>query len=140
MNNVLTSCQHNVKIWIEQLKFLKVIVTPRVWDCMMNLNLCAVLLVCPMSPRKSFSRNVSILVIFLWSCDCTHCFCNRCISYERSFSRLKLLKTYLRSTMTQDRLFGVATLSWWRRSWNGPNVAASNVGDNINCFFFEAIT
>lgn len=32
-------------------------------------------------------------------------------SGERSFSRLKLIKTYLRSTMTQDRLVGLATLS-----------------------------
>jgi hypothetical protein len=32
-------------------------------------------------------------------------------SGERSFSRLKLIKTYLRSTMSQDRLVGLAILS-----------------------------
>lgn len=32
-------------------------------------------------------------------------------SAERSFSKLKLIKTYLRSTMLQDRLDGLATLS-----------------------------
>ena len=32
-------------------------------------------------------------------------------SGERSFSKLKLIKTYLRSTMTQDRLVGLATIS-----------------------------
>ena len=32
-------------------------------------------------------------------------------SGERSFSKLKLIKTYLRSTMEQDRLVGLATIS-----------------------------
>ena len=32
-------------------------------------------------------------------------------SGERSFSRLKLIKTFLRSTMSQDRLVGLAILS-----------------------------
>jgi len=32
-------------------------------------------------------------------------------SGERSFSRLKLIKTYLRSTMSQERLSGLAILS-----------------------------
>ena len=32
-------------------------------------------------------------------------------SAERSFSKLKLIKTYLRSTMTLDHLSGLATIS-----------------------------
>jgi hypothetical protein len=32
-------------------------------------------------------------------------------SGERSFSKLKFIKTYLRSTMAQDRLVGLAMLS-----------------------------
>ena len=32
-------------------------------------------------------------------------------SAERIFSKLKLIKTYLRSSMSQDRLNGLATLS-----------------------------
>ena len=32
-------------------------------------------------------------------------------SGERSFSKLKLIKTYIRSSMCQDRLVGLATLS-----------------------------
>ncbi|XP_052184180.1 uncharacterized protein LOC127796197 [Diospyros lotus] len=52
------------------------------------------------------------------------CFPNACVAYrilltipvtvasaERSFSKLKLIKTYLRSTMSQDRLNGLAMLS-----------------------------
>jgi hypothetical protein len=32
-------------------------------------------------------------------------------SAERSFSKLQLIKNYLRSTMSQERLSGLATLS-----------------------------
>ena len=53
-----------------------------------------------------------------------NCFPNACIAYrilltihvdvafaERSFSKLKLLKSYLRSTMLQTRLNGLALIS-----------------------------
>ena len=42
-------------------------------------------------------------------------------SAERSFSKLKLLKSYMRTTMTHQRLSDLATLAWhlrvkcWRR-------------------------
>jgi len=32
-------------------------------------------------------------------------------SAERSFSKLKIIKNYLRSTISQDRLVGLATIS-----------------------------
>jgi len=53
-----------------------------------------------------------------------NCFLNACIAYriiltipisdasaERSFSKLKLLKSYLRSTMSQDRLNSLVLIS-----------------------------
>ncbi|KAK4875840.1 hypothetical protein RN001_012262 [Aquatica leii] len=36
-------------------------------------------------------------------------------SAERSFSKLKLIKTYLRSSMSQERLVGLATISIEKR-------------------------
>jgi len=33
-------------------------------------------------------------------------------SAERSFSKLKLLKSYLRSTMSQEKLNGLALIAW----------------------------
>jgi hypothetical protein len=38
-------------------------------------------------------------------------------SAERSFSKLKLLKNYLRSTMSQERLNGLATLCIEKNYW-----------------------
>jgi hypothetical protein len=38
-------------------------------------------------------------------------------SAERSFSKLKLLKSYLRSTMTQERLNGLATIAIENDVW-----------------------
>jgi hypothetical protein len=48
--------------------------------------------------------NVSIVYRILFTMPVT------VASAERSFSKLKLLKNYLRSTMTQDRLNGLAIL------------------------------
>ncbi|VAH18108.1 unnamed protein product [Triticum turgidum subsp. durum] len=48
--------------------------------------------------------NISIVYHILFTVPMT------VASAERSFSKLKLLKNYLRSTMTQERLNGLATL------------------------------
>jgi hypothetical protein len=48
--------------------------------------------------------NISIAYRILFTMSVT------VVSAERSFSKLKLLKNYLRSTMTQDRLNGLAIL------------------------------
>ena len=52
--------------------------------------------------------NLSILRIFLTMCVSI-------ASCKRSFSKLKLIKTYLRSTMNQVRLTSMATLSIERK-------------------------
>jgi hypothetical protein len=49
--------------------------------------------------------NVSVVFRILWTIPIT------VASGERSFSKFKLIKTYLRASMTQDRLVGIATLS-----------------------------
>ena len=69
---------------------------------------------------NEFSNPIDVLK-FLKELDY---FPNACIAYrilltipvtvasaERSFSKLKLLKSYLRSTMTQERLSGLAMIS-----------------------------
>lgn len=38
---------------------------------------------------------------------------NTVASADLSFTKLKLLKTYLRSTMAQERLSGLATIRGW---------------------------
>ena len=43
-------------------------------------------------------------------------------SAERSFSKLKLLKNYLRSTMSQERLNGLATLCIEKKLLDDVNI------------------
>jgi hypothetical protein len=43
-------------------------------------------------------------------------------SAERSFSKLKLLKNYLRSTMSQERLNGLATLCIEKKLLDGIDI------------------
>ena len=50
-------------------------------------------------------------------------------SAERSFSKLKLLKTYLRSTMSQERLNGLALMSV-----NQEVASQISFDDTINTF------
>ena len=45
-------------------------------------------------------------------------------SAERSFSKLKLLKNYLRSTMSQERLDGLATLCIEKKLLDDVNIEA----------------
>jgi hypothetical protein len=45
-------------------------------------------------------------------------------SAERSFSKLKLLKNYLRSTMSQERLNGLATLCIEKKLLDDVNIEA----------------
>jgi hypothetical protein len=45
-------------------------------------------------------------------------------SAERSFSKLKLLKKYLRSTMSQERLNGLATLCIENKLLDDVNIEA----------------
>ena len=47
--------------------------------------------------------------------------CVSIASYERSFSKLKLIKTNLRLTMNQVRLTSLATLSIERKLTEGMN-------------------
>jgi hypothetical protein len=54
--------------------------------------------------RMDSYPNVSIAYRILFTVPVT------VASAERSFSKLKLLKNYLRSTMSQERLNGLATL------------------------------
>ena len=54
---------------------------------------------------KTTFSSIFVLLQILETILITTCQCERCIS------RLRLLKTYLRSTMTQERLNGLAELS-----------------------------
>jgi hypothetical protein len=45
-------------------------------------------------------------------------------SAERSFSKLKLLNNYLRSTMSQESLNGLTTLCIEKKLLNGVNIEA----------------
>ena len=63
---------------------------------------------------ESFPNLSIVLRIFLTMCVSI-------ASCERSFSKLKLIKTYLRSTMNQVRLTSLATLSIERKLSEGVN-------------------
>ena len=52
---------------------------------------------------------------------------------ERSMSKLKLIKNYLRSTMADDRLTALALIFYRKRS--GKNIKLSR--DHINICFYE---
>ena len=54
---------------------------------------------------KTTFPSIFVLLQILATIPITTCQCERCIS------RLRLLKTYLRSTMTQERLNGLAMLN-----------------------------
>ena len=55
--------------------------------------------------KLNFGPNIAIALRILLTLPIT------VASGERSFSKLKIIKNYLRSTMTQERLSGLATLA-----------------------------
>ena len=55
---------------------------------------------------SDYFPNISTLINLMVTLPVTSCEC------ERSFSMLKLIKTYLRSTMTQERLNGLAMMQY----------------------------
>ena len=60
--------------------------------------------------------NLQSALHLLLSIGCSIALC------ERSFSRLKLIKTYIRSTLSQERLYGLAILSIERKIFNNINI------------------
>jgi hypothetical protein len=67
------------------------------FNCLTNQNCC-------LTNQMNLYPNISIAYQILFTVPVT------IASAERSFSKLKLLKNYLRSTMSQDRLNRLATL------------------------------
>jgi hypothetical protein len=68
------------------------------------------LAVCPVRDLNCYP-NISIAYLILFTVSVM------VASAERSFSKLKLLKNYLRSTMTQERLNGLAILCIEKSCW-----------------------
>ena len=60
--------------------------------------------------------NLQIALHLLLSIGCSIASC------ERSFSKLKLIKTYMRSTLSQEILSGLAILSIERKIFNNNNI------------------
>ena len=60
--------------------------------------------------------NLQIALHLLLSIGCSIASC------ERSFIKLKLIKTYMRSTLSQERLYGLAILSIERKIFNNINI------------------
>ena len=56
---------------------------------------------------------------------------------ERSFSKLKLIKTYLRSTMSQERLTGLAVISINHSI--GEQISYDDIIDDFTCVFIYSI-
>ena len=60
--------------------------------------------------------NLQIALHLLLSIGCSIASC------ERSFNKLKLIKTYMRSTLSQEKLSGLAILSIERKIFNNINI------------------
>ena len=56
-------------------------------------------------PKVSWFPNIKTILVLIATCPGTS------VASERSFSKLRLLKTYVRSTMSNDRLTGLALVN-----------------------------